>query len=109
MSFTITQRPDFALVTVNLKAGETYHSGQGAMATMSPNIELKASLKGGLMGSISRGLGGESLIISSYTAQGGDGEITFAAGRLEMPFIMLSMDRPIFICNVVHTSQTQKG
>ena len=32
------------------------------------------------MRSISRGLGGESLIISSYTAQGGDGEITFAAG-----------------------------
>ena len=36
------------------------------MATMSPNIELKASLKGGLMSSISRGLGGESLIISTY-------------------------------------------
>jgi uncharacterized protein (TIGR00266 family) len=81
MSFTITQRPDFALVTVNLKAGETYHSEPGAMATMSPNIELKASLKGGLMGSLSRGLGGESLIISSYTAQGADGEITFAAGQ----------------------------
>ena len=81
MSFTITQRPDFALVTVQLQNGQTYHSEPGAMATMSPNIELKASLKGGLMSSISRGLGGESLIISSYTAQGGEGEITFAAGQ----------------------------
>ena len=81
MSFTITQRPDFALVTVQLQSGQTYHSEPGAMATMSPNIELKASLKGGLMSSLSRGLGGESLIISSYTAQGGGGEITFAAGQ----------------------------
>lgn len=81
MSFTITQRPDFALVTIQLQNGQTYHSEPGAMATMSPNIELKASLKGGLMSSLSRGLGGESLIISSYTAQGGGGEITFAAGQ----------------------------
>ena len=81
MSFTITQRPDFALVTVQLQSGQTYHSEPGAMATMSPNVELKASLKGGLMSSISRGLGGESLIIGSYTAQGGAGQITFAAGQ----------------------------
>ena len=79
MSFTITQRPDFALVTVQLQSGQTYHSEPGAMATMSPNIELKASLKGGLMSSISRGLG-ESLIISSYT-KGGEGEITFVVSK----------------------------
>lgn len=80
MSFTITQRPDFALVTVNMKSGEKFYSEPGAMATMTPNIELTASLKGGLMSSISRGLGGESLIISTYEAKG-DGEITFAAGQ----------------------------
>ena len=33
------------------------------------------------MSSISRGLGGESLIISTYEAQGSAGEITFAAGQ----------------------------
>ena len=81
MSFTITQRPDFALVTVNLDAGQKFYSEPGAMATMSPNIELKASLKGGLMSSVSRGLGGESLIISTYEAKGAAGEITFAAGQ----------------------------
>ena len=80
MSFTITQQPDFALVTVNMKAGEKFYSEPGAMATMTPNIELTASLKGGLMSSLSRGLGGESLIISTYEAKG-DGEITFAAGQ----------------------------
>ena len=81
MSFTITQRPDFALVTVNLDSGQKFFSEPGAMATMTPNIQLTASLKGGLMSSFSRGLGGESLIISTYVAQGGEGEITFAAGQ----------------------------
>ena len=61
------------------------------MATMSPNIELKASLKGGLISSVSRGLGGESLIMSTYVAHGKSGEITFAAGQLVMQFIMLLM------------------
>lgn len=81
ITFEISQRPDFALVTVKLPAGQKFYSEPGAMATMTDNIQLSAGLKGGMMASLKRGLGGESLIISSYEAQGAEGEITFAAGQ----------------------------
>ena len=81
ISFDISQRPDFALLTVTLPAGEKIHSEPGAMATMTENIKLTAGLKGGVMASIKRGLGGESLIISTYEAEGSEGEISFAAGQ----------------------------
>lgn len=81
ISFDISQRPDFAFLTVQLPAGEKIHSEPGAMATMTENIKLTAGLKGGVMASIKRGLGGESLIISTYEAEGADGEVSFAAGQ----------------------------
>lgn len=81
LSFDITQRPDFAFLTVQLPAGGKIHSEPGAMATMTPNIKLTAGLKGGVMASIKRGLGGESLIISTYESEGSAGEVSFAAGQ----------------------------
>ena len=78
---TITQNPEFALITVQLQAGQKIYSEPGAMASMDDNIKLTASLQGGVLSSIKRGLGGESLIISTYEAEGKPGELTLAAGQ----------------------------
>ena len=68
IQYSITQNPEFALVSVQLKAGQKIYSEPGAMASMDENIKLTANFQGGLMGSIQRGLGGEALVISTYEA-----------------------------------------
>jgi uncharacterized protein (TIGR00266 family) len=80
--YEISQRPDFALVTVKLPQGQKVFAEPSAMASMDPTIELKAGFKGGLGQTLGRALGGESLIINTFTATEGPGEITFVSGAL---------------------------
>ena len=80
--FNISQRPDFALLEVQLQPGQQINAERSAMATMSPNIDLKSGFKGGLKASVGRALGGESIIINTFTAQNGPAEVTFASGQL---------------------------
>jgi len=79
-AYEINQRPDFALVSVKLQPGQKVFAEPSAMASMSPSVHLKAGFKGGLGKTLGRALGGESLIINTFTAQDGPGEVTFAAG-----------------------------
>ncbi|MCV5927154.1 AIM24 family protein, partial [Escherichia coli] len=41
---------------------------------------LKSELKGGVLGALKRAVGGESAFVSTFTALGGPGEVTFAPG-----------------------------
>jgi uncharacterized protein (TIGR00266 family) len=50
------------------------------MVSMSANVELQSQMKGGLMGAFKRAVGGESAFVSTFTARGGPGEVTFAPG-----------------------------
>ena len=79
--FDISMRPDYSRLTVNLEPGQKIYAEPGSMASMSTDIELKAGLKGGLLKSLGRALGGESLVINTYTAKSG-GEVTFAPGPM---------------------------
>ena len=78
--FEISQRPDFALVTINLQEGQKVYAEPSAMASMSTTVTLKAGFKGGLGKTLGRAFGGESLIINTFTADRGPGEVTFAPG-----------------------------
>jgi len=80
LSHEIMHRPDFATVSVKLEQGQQIFVEPSAMATMAPTLELKAGLKGGVLKSIGRALGGESLIVSTFTARDGAGELTLAPG-----------------------------
>ena len=80
LKFDISHRPDFALLTVQLDQGQKLFAEPSAMATMSPTINLQAGFKGGLKGTLGRALGGESLIINTFSADAGPGEVTFAPG-----------------------------
>ncbi len=80
LGYEISQRPDFALVTIKLQQGQKVFAEPSAMASMTPSISLKAGFKGGLGKTLGRALGGESLIINTFEALDGPGEVTFAAG-----------------------------
>ncbi|MCC9602928.1 TIGR00266 family protein [Stieleria sp. JC731] len=105
LSFQITQRPDFSMVQIDLDHGGKIFAEPSAMVSMSPNIKLEAGFKGGLGKTFGRMLGGESLIINTFTAQDGPGEILFAGGaagdlaylRLEDSCVMLQ--RGAFMLN----------
>ncbi len=70
----------FALAIVNLQTGQAISAEAGAMVSMSSNIDLNSELKGGVFGALKRAVGGESAFVSTFTAQGGAGEVTLAPG-----------------------------
>ena len=80
LDFEISQRPDFAIVSVQLRAGETVYSEPAAMASMTPNLKMKAGLKGGFKKALGRMFAGESMIVNTFTAETAPGEVTFAPG-----------------------------
>ena len=79
MQHRVLYRPSFALAHVELAAGESLRTESGAMVGMSANLHLESKMQGGLLASLGRAvLAGESLFQSTYTAQGGPGEILLA-------------------------------
>lgn len=79
-SFEIQHAGAFALAVIQSQAEQSIQAEAGAMVSMSGNIELQSQMKGGLMGAFKRMVGGESAFVSTFTAHGGPGEVTFAPG-----------------------------
>lgn len=79
-SYEILHQPSFALAVVSLKSGNSISAEAGAMVSMSANVDLQSELKGGLFGALKRAVGGESAFVSTFTAENGPGEVTFAPG-----------------------------
>ncbi len=80
LAYEISQRPDFALVAIKLQQGQKVFAEPSAMASMTPSVTLKAGFKGGFGKTLGRALGGESLIINTFEATEGPGEVMFASG-----------------------------
>jgi uncharacterized protein (TIGR00266 family) len=79
-SYEVLYQGAFALATVKLQAEQTINAEAGAMVAMSGNVELQSQMKGGLMGALKRAVGGETAFVSTFTARGGPGEVSFAPG-----------------------------
>ena len=79
-SYEVLHQPAFSLAVVQLQAEQSIQAEAGAMVSMSANIELQSQMKGGLFGALKRAAGGESAFVSTFTARGGPGEVTFAPG-----------------------------
>ena len=67
------------VVICHLDAGETMITESGAMAWMSPNMQMETTTNGGLGKAFGRMFSGESIFQNIYTAQGGHGMIAFAS------------------------------
>jgi uncharacterized protein (TIGR00266 family) len=79
-SYEIMHQPSFSLAIVRLQAEQSILAEAGAMVSMSANVELQSQMKGGIFGALKRAAGGESAFVSTFTARGGPGEVTFAPG-----------------------------
>ena len=81
LQFDIQCRPDFSLLQLSLKPGQKVFAEPSAMASMSPSLTMKAGLKGGMLKSLGRMLGGESMVVNTFTADRGAAELTLAPGH----------------------------
>jgi uncharacterized protein (TIGR00266 family) len=79
-TWAIEHQGAFALAVVKLQAEQAISAEAGAMVSMSANIDLNSEMKGGIFGALKRAVGGESAFVSTFTARGGAGEVTFAPG-----------------------------
>ena len=79
-SYEVLHQPSFALAVVKLQPEQSIQAEAGAMVSMSANVELQSQMKGGVFGALKRAVGGESAFVSTFTARGGPGEVTFAPG-----------------------------
>ena len=77
MRYEIKGSP-YPVVTCALNAGESVICQRGAMAWMSPNMQMQTKT-GGIGKMFSRSISGESMFQNTYTAMGGPGEITFSS------------------------------
>src|SRR5687767_8045291 len=82
-TWEIEHQGAFALAVVKLQPEQAIHAEAGAMVSMSANVDLHSEMKGGVFGALKRAVGGESAFVSTFTAKGGPGEVTFAPGRSE--------------------------
>ncbi len=80
MQHEILYRPSFSLAIVRMETGEELSVEAGAMVSMSGNISIQTSAKGGIFGALKRSvLGGESFFINNYKSEDGPGELTLAS------------------------------
>jgi uncharacterized protein (TIGR00266 family) len=79
-SYEILYQGAFALATVRLQAEQSINAEAGAMVAMSGNVELYSQMKSGIMGALKRVVGGETAFVSTFTARGAGGEVSFAPG-----------------------------
>ena len=78
MEYEIFHRPSYAMLNMQLSAGENVSAEAGAMVSMSSGIEIETSMRGGLFGGLRRKfLGGESFFINTFSAAQ-NGEVNFA-------------------------------
>lgn len=98
MEIAIRHNPSFAVARCSLGGGEVVRAESGAMMATSDGVAIEASMQGGLMKSLKRGvLGGESFFITTYTAPQAGGWVDVAA---HLPGDMTTVEvgaQPIFI------------
>ena len=80
MQTEILYRPSYSLAVIQLEAGESIATEAGAMVSMSANVQIRTSARGGVFKGLARSLlGGESFFMNTFEAVGGPGELTLAA------------------------------
>src|SRR6516164_4611387 len=82
------------VLSVQLNPGESVVAETGEFSWMTDTIQMSTGVAGGmtgrgLMGALKRAAGGATLMMSTYTAQGGPGTISFAT---KMPGGILPVD-----------------
>lgn len=78
MQHRILYPASYALLELQLGAGEAVTAEADAMVSMSMNMQMETGAKGVLFGALKRAVGGESMFQNTFTAQGGPGVLMLA-------------------------------
>jgi uncharacterized protein (TIGR00266 family) len=81
LAYEISHAPDYAQVAVHLQPGQSIKAEPDAMAVMDPSLRLKAGFAGGFKRSLGRFIGGESVIVNTFSAADAAGTVVLAAGQ----------------------------
>jgi len=73
------QGGNLPVVLCTLQAGDSMYTESGGMSWMTTNIGMETNMKGGLMKGLARKLAGESLFMTTYSCQQGQGLISFSS------------------------------
>lgn len=73
------QGGNLPVVLCTLQAGDSMFTESGGMSWMTTNIGMETNMKGGLMKGLARKLAGESLFMTTYSCQQGQGLISFSS------------------------------
>lgn len=83
MKYEIQNGPSFSLLEVTLDPGEKIVSESGAMAWMSPNLQMETTTRGGALAGLKRKfLTGESFFQNTYQAVSSPGVLGLAPGAV---------------------------
>lgn len=78
MQYQIDGNPEYGQLSVQLEPGESFLAEAGAMSWMSPGMQMKSRLMGGMLKSVVRKVvGGESLFAGEYSHPQG-GSVSFS-------------------------------
>lgn len=79
MKTEVLYRPAYSLAIVNLDPNESIQAESGAMVSMSADLSMETSAKGGFLKSLARAaLGGESFFVNTFTASPRGGMVSLA-------------------------------
>ena len=79
MQVNVLYRPSYAVAQVQLAAGEMLQAETGAMVSMSGEVQVETSMRGGFLKSLTRSvLGGESFFTNTFRAGARGGEVMLA-------------------------------
>jgi len=81
MKYEIKYEPSYAMLVVDLEAGESIVGEAGAMTYMTPNIEVQTRMREkSILGTIGLSiLGRQSFFVNDYVATGGPGQLALGA------------------------------
>lgn len=82
MKYDVLYQGAFALLKLQLNAGESVKAESGAMVSMSPNIDVKGTADGGIMAGLGRMLSGETFFFQELSANRGGGEVLLAPSSM---------------------------
>ena len=97
MRYNIVGEP-LSVVICDVDVGETLFTESGSMSWMSPNMKMETTSNGGIGKALGRMFAGEHFFMNKYTAQGGPGQIAFAAsfpGSIRA--MQIIPDRPMIV------------
>lgn len=66
------------MIKLTLSPGEVINAEAGAMVNMTGNMKMDTHMKGGLLGGLKRMMTSESLFLTKFTPEGGEGFVSFA-------------------------------